>query len=106
MTEENHAQTYLHGRLERLELKIDRLVEAVTQIARLEERIGQSLDKTARLEEEIQSVRDRCAKLERDGVRTGVYTGMIERIVYQAIGLIAAALVGAAFVWIRAGGAG
>lgn len=102
--EPNDINEYVHHRLERIELKMDRLVEAVTQIARLEERIGQSLDKTSRLEEELHHVRERCTALEKGHARDGVYIGMVERTIYHVIGLAAAALVGAFFAYAKFGG--
>lgn len=104
MTAPQADEHYLHGRLERLELKIDRLVEAVTQIARLEERIGQSLDKTSRIEDELQDLRHRLDNTEKGQVKSGVYTGIVERLIFQALGLMAAGVLGAIFAFFRFGG--
>ena len=102
----NELTDYVHHRLERIELKIDRMVEAVTQIARLEERIGQSLDKNARLEEELQHVRTRVTTLERGEARNGVYVGLVERAVYHILGLAAAVVVGALLTYAKFSGFG
>jgi hypothetical protein len=93
---------FLHDRLERIELKMDRLVEAVTNMARLEERLGSLLVQNERIDVEYHALEKRVQSLEQNVTANRVSTGWTERFIWQTLGLVGAAMVGALTVYWQA----
>ena len=88
---ENH---YLHNRMERIELKMDRLVEAVTMLARHDERLGGMEARMKVLESQLSSDERRLITIERTQSETGIYTTGLGWLIRQLMVVAIAALVG------------
>ncbi len=101
---DDSTERYTHERLERMELKMDRLLEAVAHIARLEERVGQSILKTDHLENDVEALRQRVVATEAQLAKSSVYANLAERGVAQLVALAGAAVCGALFSYFRWGG--
>jgi hypothetical protein len=101
-SENNTEHKSLHQRLERIELKMDRLVEALTTMARLEERIGSTVLQNERLDIAYHSLEKRVQCLEKSTAAHGANASWVERFIWQTLGLVGAALVGATAVYLQA----
>ena len=83
----------LSDRLDRIDVKLDKLSEAISQLARIEERISHQHDNMNQVDSKLSDLEKRIRTLELQGSSRGVVIGSIERfgwIVMSAlIGLIA-----------------
>ncbi|WP_066015951.1 hypothetical protein [Endozoicomonas atrinae] len=85
--------TDLSDRLDRIDVKLDRLSEAVSQLARIEERISHQNDNMNQLDSKHSEMEARIRALELQGSSRGVLLAGIERlgwlVVSALIGLVA-----------------
>ena len=83
----------LSDRLDRIDVKLDKLSEAISQLARIEERISHQHDNMNQVDSKLSDLEKRIRTLELQGSSRGVVIGSIERfgwIVMSAlIGLVA-----------------
>lgn len=85
--------TDLSDRLDRIDVKLDKLSEAVSQLARIEERISHQNDNMNQLDSKLSEMEARIRALELQGSSRGVLLAGIERlgwlVVSALIGLVA-----------------
>ncbi len=83
----------LSDRLDRIDVKLDKLSEAISQLARIKERISHQHDNMNQVDSKLSDLEKRIRTLELQGSSRGVVIGSIERfgwIVMSAlIGLVA-----------------
>ena len=102
--ETEEERRYVNQRPERIELKMDRLVEAVTTVARLEERIGQSLDQHHRIETEMETLRQRINAAEMQLQESRAYSGLLVSGLQQLMAIAGAALAGGTWAYFKLAG--
>ncbi|MBO9484132.1 hypothetical protein [Salinisphaera sp. G21_0] len=85
--------TDLSDRLDRIDVKLDKLSEAVSHLARIEERISHQNDNMNQLDSKLSEMEARIRALELQGSSRGVLLAGIERfgwlVVSALIGLVA-----------------
>ena len=85
--------TDLSDRLDRIDVKLDKLSEAVSQLARIEERISHQNDNMNQLDSRLGEMEARIRALELQGSSRGVLLAGMERfgwlVVSALIGLVA-----------------
>ena len=89
--DQNEGHHYVHNRMERIELKMDRLVEAVTLIARHDERLIGVEERLKAGEARMNSHATRLNALERAGTESGMYQRGAGWLVQQLLVIGAAA---------------
>lgn len=69
----------LSDRLDRIDVKLDKLSEAISQLARIEERISHQHDNMNQVDSKLSDLEKRIRTLELQGSSRGVVIGSIER---------------------------
>jgi len=83
-------------RLNRIEVKLDKLSEAMTTMARIDERMSHNQEGHARMWKSIEQLSTRVDTLEHDTGSNTFITRRVERIYW----VVVVALVGAAIKWV------
>ncbi|WP_299735356.1 hypothetical protein [uncultured Endozoicomonas sp.] len=89
--------TDLSDRLDRIDVKLDKLSEAVSQLARIEERISHQTENMGQIDSRLNDMEARIRTLELQGSSRGVLLAGIERFGWIAI----SALIGLAAYFFR-----
>ena len=89
--------TDLSDRLDRIDVKLDKLSEAVSQLARIEERISHQNDNMIQLDSKLSEMEARIRALELQGSSRGVLLAGIERFGW----LVVSGLIGLAAYFFR-----
>jgi len=89
----------IENRLNRIESKLDKMVETITTIARIEERMSQNKDEHERVWETLQNHTGRIETLERATDSNSFITRRHERVYW----LIVTAAIGVIAYWMRTG---
>ena len=83
----------LSDRLDRIDVKLDKLSEAISQPARIEERVSHQNDNTNQEDSKLSDLEARIRTLELQGSSRGVVIGSIERfgwiVITSLIGIVA-----------------
>lgn len=83
----------LSSRLDRIDTKLDKLTDAISQLARIEERISHQNQNMIQLDAQFKDMEDRIRQLEYQGGTRGVLLRHIERfgwlLISAVIGLLA-----------------
>ena len=83
----------LSDRLDRIDVKLDKLSEAISQLARIEERISHQNDNMNQVDSKLSDLEARIRTLELQGSSRGVVIGSIERfgwiVISSLIGIVA-----------------
>ena len=83
----------LSDRLDRIDIKLDKLSEAISQLARIEERISHQNDNMNQVDSKLSDLEARIRTLELQGSSRGVVIGSIERfgwiVISSLIGIVA-----------------
>lgn len=75
----------LSDRLDRIDIKLDKLSEAISQLARIEERISHQHDNMNQVDSKLGDLEARIRTLELQGSSRGVVIGSIERFGWIAV---------------------
>lgn len=75
----------LSDRLDRIDVKLDKLSEAISQLARIEERISHQNDNMNQVDGKLNDLETRIRALEVQGSSRGVVIGGIERFGWIAV---------------------
>ncbi|WP_067518580.1 hypothetical protein [Endozoicomonas ascidiicola] len=89
--------TDLSDRLDRIDVKLDKLSEAISQLARIEERISHQNDNMHQLDAKLSDMESRIRTLELQGSSRGVLLAGIERFGW----IVISALIGLAAYFFR-----
>ncbi len=84
--------TDLSDRLDRIDVKLDKLSEAVSQLARIEERISHQTESMGQIDSRLNDMEARIRTLELQGSSRGVLLAGIERFGW----IVISALIGVA----------
>ena len=87
----------LSDRLDRIDVKLDKLSEAISQLARIEERISHQNDNMNQVDSKLSDLEARIRTLELQGSSSGVVIGGIERFGWIAV----SALIGVVAYFVR-----
>jgi hypothetical protein len=78
------------SRLGRIELKLDKLSEAVVSLARMEERMITLFKRMDNYEQDHDELSDRVTDLEATANRRGVIFGLVDKITWIVVGVLIA----------------
>ena len=87
----------MDDRLDRIELKVDRLAEAMVEMARMEERLVTVFKRMESMCDTLKKLDDRLDEIERKALLRGQKIAFAERIFW----MVCTGAVGLAFVYLR-----
>lgn len=78
----------IENKVTRIEGEVDKMADAIVILARLEERIITVFKGVEGLREDVKDVSSRVLVLEQGSVRTGVWGGIGDKVLYIVLGVV------------------